>query len=510
MNNFFDEIDMIYCLCIPERKKFVTEQIQRLNISSKVKIIDAYTPTSPIVNETITNHMVLCIHTNNPIHVSSSLGIREIMIDIVKNKYNYALIMEDDVIFLDDMMEHGNKWIKKSIINEYFEVEKPYILYLQSSKPPEIYYNKIKKPNGGICYKHVRYGEPIYIINHSFCSLLLKHIFPITAPFDEYKHVIKMNYQVKEAILVPYICRELSANYFKYDTSKLNYSFVRTIKLNKENIHQINGKSPFYLSTNSNHQKLFAYIIKCINPNINTILNDPYKPSNIIHYSIGDYVSTLGNNYIISGTIDQNINYINNPTFIISVRGKKSFNIIKNKFGFDPIIGDVLLLFNKFVNRNRIITQKYCFIYDKKDLKIVCNDKFKMIDPSNTEIITIINIIASSEYVVTDNINYITVGNSYSVPGIYATLTDTINDYYDAIAMDYYSNITDQKIEPIKLQCQNDTITINNDIDHKIKKFIQPILPIKNTMIMQLYDIMPFKFDFMKTFRIPDKYVQIF
>src|SRR5438309_1865046 len=144
MAKFFDEMDAIYCLCIKERKNFVMEQATKLGIADRLKIYDAFTPNSNEVINVVNNHLVYPILANNLVHIASALGMKKIMHDIVEHKYNFAMIMEDDVIFLEDMLAYGNTWLNRESIEKHFDVNKPYNLYLLSDKVEHFYGKQAK------------------------------------------------------------------------------------------------------------------------------------------------------------------------------------------------------------------------------------------------------------------------------------------------------------------------------------------------------------------------------
>ncbi|XWV24945.1 putative ORFan [Tupanvirus deep ocean] len=507
MVSFFNELDIVYCLCIPSRKNFVTEQVNKLGITDKIKIIDAYDQDSPIVKETIKNHLVFSIYTNNPVVIACNLGVRKIMMDIVENKYDYALVIEDDVIFIDEMFDHANKWITKNTISKNFNMSKPYVLHLQCSLPENNFYNK-NVSQGGIIKKPIRYGEPAYITNHHSCAILLKHFFPITAPFDDYKNLIKQHYSIQQGILVPYVCRELSGNYFNFDTNSIGHTFTRTLK-NNISIYDTMIKEKFYVNIegNNGHIKIYNYLLKKINPKLSIVINSKEIPENVMVYSLGCHENLLQNNYIMGGTLDDNITNTGKPSFIISVRGMKSFKNAKNKLKLSPVIGDILLLYNQFIRKKKKGLYQYCFIYDTT-LKIECNDKFILVNPSKCTVETLLNVICSSKYVISDDINYITIANSYSVFGIYAIIDNTTTPYNKLIAEDYFSNFSNKVIQPINLNIINKDIIIENNFKEKVANFPQPVLPIKKNTIKLLADICPFLLRFHIMFR-KGRYVQV-
>jgi GR25 family glycosyltransferase involved in LPS biosynthesis len=512
MATFFNEMDMVYCLCIQQRKQFVMDQINKLGIASKIKIIDAYTQENPIVQQIIANHYIYTIYTDNPITIACTLGIREIMLDIFQNKYNYAMVIEDDVIFLENMIEHGNKWITKKVIGNYFDIDKPYVLHLQCDKPENTFYhNKISA--GGIIKTIIRYGEPAYITNYHACWLLLKHMFPITAAFDEYKFAIKCHYDIQQGILIPYICCELSANYSKYDTRELDrqfdHIFTRTLRNKTYSVWNIYSKSVFNIRTNQNNscEKLLKFLIQNINPQLNLSFNDLTIPDNKMSYCIGTHEPTLKNNYIITGSFDANVKFGEQPTFIISVRGILSQNIIKNKFKFIPPIGDILLLYNKYIPKKSGTKYKYCFVYALA-LNIICTEPHICINSTDFDVDILLNAITSSRYVITDDINYVSIANSYAIAGIFAIINNTI-EYNEIIAADYYSNITANPVKPLQIHCENNNITIDEKFHRIVEQFVQPVLPINYKIIENLVDTLPFVLNYHKLFRHHNKYVQI-
>ncbi len=513
MATFFNDIDAIYCLCVEDRKAFVIEQFTNLGIIDKVKIVKAYTRDSQLVHKIISDHLVYPIYTDNLVSIACTLGVQTIMLDIVKNKFNYAMVIEDDVIFMESKFNHGNTWIRRDIINNYINISKPYVLYLQSSAKENIYYNQSNCGTEGIIISSVRYGEPAYITNHLSCSILLKHLFPITSPFDEYKFLVKKKYGICEAILVPYICSELSANHNNYDKTMMNHSFKRTFLSEKKSLFEVLITQKFYIATNriSGQDKLLVHLINGINPNIKIILNEP-KINNKMFYCVGNYTTSIDNAYIIGSTIDYTINKPTNPSFIISVRGSNSFNIIKKKFGITPLIGDMFLLFSKYHQKITNNKYKYCFIYDNMDLIITGNYSCIFINPSKVSADQILDTICSSEYIVSNDINYLTIGNSYEIPGVFAVLANNINKYYYVIAQDYYSNITDANVLPIIIpkKYKTNILNIDNEFNRKAENFVQPLFHKNIETVNNLIDTLPFILNMHRSLSKGKKYTQFF
>lgn len=508
MANFFDDADIVYCLCIEERKDFVIDQFKKLGYTHKLKIFDAYTPDSDIVKQTIINHRVYPIYTNNPVSIACSLGIQHIMIDIVQNEYNFAYVIEDDVIFLEKMLEHGNKWLTKNVISKTFDINKPYVLYLQSTAHENSFYRK-GKLREGIVKTSVRYGEPAYITNHVACSLLLRHFFMITSPFDEYKFVIKNHYNIQEGILIPYICRELSYNIFGYDSSALKCKFTRSGTTKKNTVFDIFAGNVFNVTTDENIgiQKIMLRLIEQINPSIKIVIND--KNIDKMIYCMGKHELNLNGGYYISCTFSDNVCKGNNSSFIISVRGKKSQNIVFKKFGIKTYIGDVLSLYSKYNPKSKNIINKYCFIFENAVSQIVSEHRCVYINPNSSSINIILETMCSSQYVVSNNINYLSIAKSYDIFGIYASINSIIDVDNDIIAQDYFSNFTDNRVNPVNITLDKNIIFIDQEFIKSCNNFLQPINFIDNENLNTMLDIIPFNFKYHNYFRKDYQYVQI-
>lgn len=488
MQNFFQEIDKIYILSIPKRKDFLMEQIAKNNIQSKVEIINAYTPDHPIVNEIIKKHYVYEILVDNPASVACTLGVRDIMIDIVKNKYKYAMVLEDDVVFPEEYFNIANKWITKENINKHFNIDQPYVLYLQSYHPQRKYIKK--KGFNGILYRHIMYGEPAYITNDIACQKLLKHLYPITSPFDEYKNVIKKYFNIKQGILIPYICRELSANQYNFDLSRVNFKFERSLRTKYISTLQLVKTAEFNYTTTSYMDDLTLFLLNKINSNLKYSTTNSANSEDIMKYSIGEYKLELCNEYIISGTFDYGTQYINNNVYIISVRGKLSQLILKERFGLNvEEVYDIFIFYSHFNPKKLNPIYEYCFIYD---YAIQCNNKNYIFSDYTKDLADeIVDKIICSKCVVSDNCRFITIANSYGIKGIYAHLDKPISKTNEIIAADHYSNINlDTKIKPIKIDI-NDTY-VNSILETNKELFPQLDTSFYESIFSTIYKSLPF------------------
>jgi hypothetical protein len=494
---FSKELDKIYCLSIPDRRDFTYAYFTKLGIIDRIHIMEAYTPDSSHTISTISKNLIFPIYMENTANISNYLGIVEIMKDIVRNKYEYAMIMEDDVIFLKEYFHIGNRWLTKAAISSKINTTRPYCLYLQSNTADKNI-GSDNFPNGNIVMRSVKYGEPVCIVNYQLCELLLKYAFPITSPFDEYKNEIKQKFGVQQAILIPYICRELSHNSYKYDMKKLGFTFRKSLGTGKSIFLQYpNIVFNLTLGIDVNYQRLVKHLVNAINPNISVGTNNLDNESMKFNF---DRATSLSNTYIAGGTVSDNITW-HDKSFIISVRGKKSCDVINRKFKFTPIIGDFLLLYHRFVKFDVIKKYEICFILNNN---ITVNNYNSCMNYTTTDVDDQLQAINMSQHVVTDNIYYVIISHSYGIPATLVTLNPT-NIRDRCIIDDYYSTFHTGQINPIILQ------TILHPMETSIiKKFPQPILPYSSEYIDTLVDICPFVPKQHRSFVAKKLFVQVF
>lgn len=492
------ELDKIYCLCLLSRKSSLLEEVERLGLSEKISIVNAYTSDSPCVKTILKENKMYPIYTSNTTQIAVTLGIAYILEDIILNKFTHAMIIEDDVVFVDELLEFASHTLKKNNINTRIDTTKPYNLFLQSNKP-EAFYRKNNK-NAIIKY-HVRYGEPAYITNYQMCELLLKHMFPITSPYDEYKFLVRKRYDVSDYILVPYICRELSKNYHQHINKNTFVTTCGTIQPQNNALILI-PENTFYIESVCDNICLEI----CRNMNKILKIENGQSLNNIMRYNIGGCVNSLCD-YIYGSTIMENVLLNKRPFFVISVRGKKSQQILFNKLGINMPIFDFFLITSRYFPHYTSDKYKYCFIYSDAFIKKLPHNSI-YINPKIMEPRNLFNIISNSEFVLSDNIIYISIANSYGIRGIYSSISK-INKEFELMANDYYSNITDHYIAPKKIGSEN-TINIDNDsILESIITSIHPQLPISRNVINEIIYISPFTMILHTFFRTIGAYTQI-
>lgn len=501
MQPFLKEVDIIYCLTIPSRRLFVEEQIIKLNIQSKIKIIDAFTQDSDLVKNIINNNYVYPIYIKNDISVACSLGVYKILENIVTNKYNYAMVIEDDVLFLENRFDIANKWISKKIISTEFDINKPYVLHLISTVPESNYIRPATKD--GIKKIQVLYGEPAYITNYHACELLLKYFYPITAPFDDYKRAVKLKFAIQQGILFPYICKELSANYTKFIT---NYKFVRSLQ-STTSIFKSIGDIKFYLNIAGEkiQKDLTVKLIKHLFPSINIILADNNQFNDKMVCCINGLHSSIKNKYLIGCTLNDILD-VQQPSFIISVNGKKSKKII-DKYNIDPYVGNILAYYSVIYPITTSKIYNICFVFDT-DINVKQSTSYIYINIKKISVDELISYITKTEYVVSDIADILVIAHSYNCKIVYGLFS--INHQKDIIMQDYLSNYINGKIESIKLTTDCGFIHLNKDKENEISTYPQPEIPINYDSIKVIINNLPFVLSHHAIFRENLKYVQCF
>ena len=479
MQHFFEQLDHIYCLCIQSRKAFVIEQFTKLGIMEKSTIFDAYTDQSPKLYEVIKDHLVRPIIINEPKNFANFLGSMEIMEDVINKKYNYAMIIEDDVLFLENMFTVANKYISKYSIGNNFDVNKPYILYLLAKKIFAEMKTGINKNN------KFMFGQPAFILNYKACETYVKKKYPIVNPIDNYKHQIEKDYNIQTGLLYPYIVAELSANYGNYDTSNINYKFTRDIHMKPiKGVDSYIFDSTFYIRTKS---ITFEKLARRINNKLKLCINQKSKRLNMMYYDVDNYVSELGNNYVLGGTIDPNVKILNTRYDIMTVRGSLSANTVKKITGENPIIHDFASLIPLYFPIKLMDPKiSYCFVF--KNNPNINNPDSKWISPENKSIPELFNSILEAKYVVSDIPDIVSATNAYGRKVAYGTIdTPSKQEKY------VFNDLFNKTIEPIVVKNNNELLfeqinsypTLNIvRYNFNLNKYIVAALPFTNYVPM--------------------------
>jgi GR25 family glycosyltransferase involved in LPS biosynthesis len=418
MAEFMNQIDRIYCLCIESRKKFIIDQFTNLGMLHKLELINAYTPTSPVIDQLIDKQLIYPVYTSNPTTIACGMGIWYIMKQIVERKQKYAMVIEDDVIFPENEFETANRWINPSSINANFDVTKPYVLFLQSSVKQATYGNV-----EGIVKADVRYGEPAYLTNDVACQILLEHFFPITSPFDEYKINIRKIYHFQVGILIPYVCRELSANYNGFNLQSINTQFVRTAHVAKADISSRIREKPIH--ANYRCYPFFPEILARHGMKINTTP----RPVDGMEYDIGGCIDRISG-YLIGSTI-RPTRSVSTPFYAIGVRGKISKDIMAY-YGISTYAFDFGWTLSQIYPIG-ITGTKTSLITRESIEGGVCIDNFTLD--------MLLSLIGSSSRIITDQIDVLAIAHGYGKKVLFAVENPAnIDEDLRLMIEDYHSN----------------------------------------------------------------------
>ena len=104
-----NNVDMVYCIAMPQRKQYATEQINKLNV--KCKYFDAVKPADlskkdyDLLSTTNKNgSLIYNKFTRLPVMLSFIMCF----IDAIKNGYNTIIIFEDDIEIATDLNKLNN------------------------------------------------------------------------------------------------------------------------------------------------------------------------------------------------------------------------------------------------------------------------------------------------------------------------------------------------------------------------------------------------------------------
>lgn len=103
--------DQVYCICMPDRREYMKQQINKLGISCV--LFNAITPAdlTPTDYKNLTDKSFITKKTRLPLQLSFTMCY----LDAIKNNYNTIIVFEDDIEILAD---------KDTIINGITEFKK--------------------------------------------------------------------------------------------------------------------------------------------------------------------------------------------------------------------------------------------------------------------------------------------------------------------------------------------------------------------------------------------------
>ena len=221
-NDVFSIFDKIYCINLEsatERKEHIIKEFDRMGITD-YEFVKAVPKNSPEVIEAMKSDFVKkfppcfrCRQVNcqcdNNVLIEPQIGnwfsFIKVWKDIVKNKYQFVLICEDDVKFTPYAGEVASFMLSEKTLERYnINLEKPVMLRLGWAKCSEHQYV------GESSFKPiVRMANPCFAITYSMAEIFLKSLKQIYHTSDMYMHNdIASKYT--HYSLFPPLCYELS------------------------------------------------------------------------------------------------------------------------------------------------------------------------------------------------------------------------------------------------------------------------------------------------------------
>lgn len=208
-------------------------------------------------------------------------------------------------------------------------------------------------------------------------------------------------------------------------------------------VYQYKNTEPYHTNIGDN---LSGIIIKSFSKKDLIITNNPYIEGKIL--SIGSIMPNALNNDIVwgSGMLDHN-QVPNGKPKILAVRGPLSRNeLLKNNFKCEEVYGDPALLLPKLWNKNKEITHEYGIIPHYTDHSSALlnvfknNNKFKIIDICNSNLIDFLNEINSVSKILSSSLHGLILADAYGVPNARINITNRlVGGHFKFI--DYYMSV---------------------------------------------------------------------
>jgi len=335
-------IDHIYCINLEsckDRKEHMKKEFKRNNFNAN--FVNAIHPghsehKKKYHNPKFTDqswNTPRCYCVNKCTHRARKLRTTEVAISlshhhiyqkIVKNNDKWALVCEDDLIFIDNFCEIINKAVPKEIWNEYNT--RPIIIFLGAR---DNYHLKINQPENFefVNLQNGTYSNYCYILNNSCAQHYIKKFFPISRPEDSFKRYwIGKNY-IHSYKIKPSLVAELSAG-----------TNMKSI-YNRWSLHQTPGKNKeehqsFPNAFNFNHKNTKRLITFNKNRHTNMINDAPvhshHKKKSKSKYKLNIPISNILN--ISTNTIENKIiNTSITTTNTITTTNSKPIDVIQSK-----------------------------------------------------------------------------------------------------------------------------------------------------------------------------------
>lgn len=322
-------IEKVYCISLKDeesRRKMMAYQLEKY-FPNKWKFVDATSVKDPIVEQSVNNLMLIDRGITAMSQVAICYSHLECMKDIYKNKYTYALVIEDDIRLIENFPELLNKyWNNTANLNEYMKNE-PYVLHLSAAAN-----FKEKK------YKFEKYDDTIIvsitcnIVNHQTAKILIDNFLPIKWQFDRYLYDLVKEKKIKELVATPILGWDISSTFFK------NYWIKEDIELRSKirttsTINEIITKNikPLLILkqdelNESNYNKLYKLFIDKLTINNKLIINNKACDFEL-HHILPNSKQINDNSILLSYGLENP-----NDTFILDLCTQKTLNIEKIKF----------------------------------------------------------------------------------------------------------------------------------------------------------------------------------
>ena len=196
ITNTLNHVDKIYCITMPQRRKYITNELKKLN--TNIRFFDAITPeklSSIDYNTLSTTFIEESIIFNKLTKLPVQLSFTMCFIDALKNGYENIIIFEDDIsvetsrLFLEESL--------KEFKNSYFSMfYMGYCLMDCNQKfNTDKYKYIVEVPNKSLFCNHSVAFKTKYL------EKLLDYLYPMITPNDN--SIINFLIDNKQTVCVP-------------------------------------------------------------------------------------------------------------------------------------------------------------------------------------------------------------------------------------------------------------------------------------------------------------------
>jgi GR25 family glycosyltransferase involved in LPS biosynthesis len=272
-NQIFNNIYVLNLKSSTDRKMHIETEFKRVNIE-KYQFFEATPHDSDdvknLMNSTLVKKFPNCFRCNmkrcncennflTPYQIANWCSFINIFHDILKNKYNFVLICEDDIVFTHQHRRIIDTLLSKESFNYYkIDMNKPLLIRLGTAFNPDNH-NSTSQP---IFIKNFSLCNPCFAINYQMACVYLKYLKIIDYHSDVYFHkkIPKNIKGLQYFTMYPYPIYELS-----FVKSKQKFaSLVRP----QNAYRRMEYKEFLFLSSNVLIQVLLKKIVKIMNLDI--------------------------------------------------------------------------------------------------------------------------------------------------------------------------------------------------------------------------------------------------